>query len=257
VERNPQDAAALIELARAYLRTNPPFRARHYARQALEIDPHSQIAAWVLAQALLGENDRAGAAQALRDAFDPEHPFEPGLVLQARLAMAEKDTAEARRLCAVGAEHFPGSEAWPQLMSVVYREMGDKDKLAGVLSGLAAHDSDNLGMRMELAQMALDRSDYAAAARWAGEAIDIAVVNAEAHALLGRAETGLGRGDDAADEFEVAVRLKPDDGALAMELAEACVKAKRTERARAVLEELLHRDPENAEARGLLETLGG
>lgn len=255
-EREPKNPEALAQLGRGYLRTGLAFRARHYARQALDLDPRDQFAAWVLAQALLAENDSQQAAQALRDALDPEHPFEPGLDLLARLALNEKNMAETERLCRIGAERFPSSTAWPQMMAAVYRESGDKEKLAATLAELAAGDADDFGIRMELTDLAAGRDDFAAAARWAGEAIDIDVRSAEAHAALARAKAALGSPGEAISEFDVALSLKPEAREWRMDLARACVTARQPGRARDALDELLRQDPHDAEARALRDSLG-
>ncbi|MES1213675.1 MAG: tetratricopeptide repeat protein, partial [Singulisphaera sp.] len=71
----------------------------------------------------------------------------------------------------------------------------------------------------------------------------------------GEAATAAGRFEDAAGEYEVAVRLAANDASLQLALAEACVAAQRPERAKEALEKVRQLEPNNGRAAELMEKL--
>src|SRR5205085_3287429 len=98
--------------------------------------------------------------------------------------------------------------------------------------------------------------DYAAAARWARELLDIDITNPHAHATLASALQALGHPDQAGNEFETAIRLAPDNLEWRLAQSKAWLAAGDRTRARANIEELLRRDAAYPGARELLDSLG-
>ena len=79
------------------------------------------------------------------------------------------------------------------------------------LTRLAENDSDDLSVRKVLAERRLAREEFDEAARWARECLYIDVNDPAAHVMLGDALLGLDRPGEAAEEYEVALGLEPDD----------------------------------------------
>lgn len=254
--RNPRDADLLTRLARAQLGESRPFQAKATALQALEIDPKRQLAAYVVAEVHVLEGNRARALEVLRGAFDPQDPNPEALTLLTNLTLDARDYAEAERLSLLGRQRFPNEVNWDAGLVVVYRQTGQRDKLASLLERRAEGDADDPELRLELARLAVERNDFEGAGRWAREALHIDVKQAEAHALLARALAESRSHPRAIEEYEVAIVLQPETLEWRLALAKACVTAGNKERARQVLTGLLQRDASYAGARELLDTLG-
>ena len=106
-----------------------------------------------------------------------------------------------------------------------------------------------------MAELALERREPAVARRWATEALEIQVEDADVHRLLAAALVELDELDRAIEEFETAIELNPGHLQQRFALADALVQAHQPAKARKVLEELLRRDPKFPGADTLLESL--
>jgi len=123
------------------------------------------------------------------------------------------------------------------------------------LGRLARADPDDLPTRKKLAQIALAKQDFASAADWANQALEIDVTDAEVHRMFAEAMAGRHNYLGAIEEFQAAIELAPEDPRPRSALAQAYLEAHNTREARRVLNDLLRRDPDNLEARSLLEGL--
>jgi tetratricopeptide (TPR) repeat protein len=130
------------------------------------------------------------------------------------------------------------------------------DSLVRVLERRAAEDSNDGSVLVRLARLAADRDDLDDAGRWASEAIHVNVMDPEMHGLLGRSLAHRERHAEAIDEYAAAAQLQPDKSAWRIAEARECVAAGRAARARELLSEVLARDPHDADARKLFDTLG-
>jgi tetratricopeptide (TPR) repeat protein len=87
-----------------------------------------------------------------------------------------------------------------------YLKTGD-EKIADVLSKLAALEADNLLIRKKLATLAFDRHDWPVAERWATEAIHIDPDDAPMFLIAAESLASQGRFQKATHFFQLAVRL--------------------------------------------------
>ena len=101
----------------------------------------------------------------------------------------------------------------------------------------------------------LERREAAVARRWATEALEIRVEDAEAHRLLPAALVDLDELDGTIEEFEAAIELNPRHLQQRFALADALVQAHQPAKAKKVLKELLCRDPRFPGADTLLESI--
>jgi Tfp pilus assembly protein PilF len=132
----------------------------------------------------------------------------------------------------------------------------EADSLARVLERWAAQNPNDGLARAQLARLAAGRNDLEAAGGWALEAIHINVMDPEMHGLLGKSLAHRERHAEAIDEYAAAALLEPDHSAWRIAEARECAAAGRASRARELLSEVLAHDPNDAEARKLLDTLG-
>jgi thioredoxin-like negative regulator of GroEL len=191
----------------------------------------------------------------LRDAFDPQAPQLDALALLDDLTLQAKDYAGVERLSLLGRERFPRQANWGRALAAVYREANQSAKLADILAELAESDPDDFKIHMELAELAVNRGDFEAAARWALDAIHIDVTSPNAHATRARALSQIKRHLDSIEEYETAIRLEPKNLEWRFALVKACVAAGRKDRARQVLAELLQHDAKYPGAQDLLDRL--
>ena len=90
---------------------------------------------------------------------------------------------------------------------------------------------------------------------WPLPALEINADRAAAHHLLAESLVKLNELDRAVEEFSVAVEIDPANLSQRFDLADALLQANKPEKAKAVLEELLRRDPKYPNAAALLERL--
>jgi tetratricopeptide (TPR) repeat protein len=86
-------------------------------------------------------------------------------------------------------------------------------------------------------------------------AVYLAPYQSEAHLLVGRIYLRSGRGKNAIDALKISI-WSEDTNAARLALAEAYIREKDTDSARASLTVVLTRDPDNAEAQRLFDSLG-
>ena len=150
----------------------------------------------------------------------------------------------------------PANPLWPAGRARVYLAAGQKQNLARALARFAQIEPADLPSRKKLAELALERREPAVARRWATEALEIQVEDAEAHRLLAAALVELNELEPAIEEFEAAIELDPGHLQQRLALADALVQARQPAKAKKVLQELLRRDPKFPGADTLLESLG-
>jgi tetratricopeptide (TPR) repeat protein len=251
----PKDPQLLAQMAQARLNRRGYPEARKLADAALAADPKNQLAHYVRARLhlLVGENKEALAR--LEESLDRQHPQDNHLALLAGLKLRADDFAAAAELYELGANANPHSATWLKSLAAVYLKSGDEKKLAPILEKLAESDPDDLTVRKKLAQLAVAANNWPAADRWATEALHIQVIDPELHAWRAESLASQGNAAAAADEFATAIELDPDQPKWRLSLAAALVKSDRRAEAKTALEELLKREPDNADAKKLLETL--
>ncbi len=257
VAADPKNADLLAKLAYEMIRRGETPQARSLALAAEKIQPGHQLAAYVLARVYLTIGDARKALTLLEESLNTQKPQENHLTLLAAMRLKQKKFADAERLYLLGQKHAPHPERWHKALARVYLQTGNNEKLAATLKKLSLLDSDNLTLSKKLAQLALKRQDFQAARKWANQIIYTDVEDAEAHAQLAEAETGVRNYEEAVAEYLTAIKLDGSKLAWRFALADAYVQAKEIEKARQTLKELLEIDPEYPGAAVLLEGLAG
>src|SRR5205085_1156516 len=122
-----------------------------------------------------------------------------------------------------------------------------------VLEQLVAVDFEEFSTRKKLAQLYLEAKNFEAAARYATEGVQIDVMDEELHTMLAEALMQLGKPDDAIFEYETLAMLDSKDANIKLSLAKACLAAGRIDDAKKALDDVLKADPDNEQAKELLE----
>ena len=252
---DPENPDLIGQLAYAYLQRESYAKARKLAQAAVKLKAGHPMATYVLARIRLLIGEARAAHDLLEGCLDEKAPHEKVLTLLAALKIKARDLAAAERLYRLGRKADPHNSKWIKALASLYLKTGENDKLAELLVDLADLDGDDIKIRKKLAQIALEKSSYKAAANWANQAVQINVMDSQAHRMLAEASAGAGQRKRAVKEYKVVVKLTPKDLESRMALAQVLVKDKQPEQARLVLEALLGLDSDHEDAARLLETL--
>jgi tetratricopeptide (TPR) repeat protein len=254
-EKDPKNHDLRARLANAQLDRKQYAQARRLAEAVLEARPKHQLASYVLARVRLLIGEEKEALALLENCLDKAVPNDKVLTLLATMKLKAGDTAGAEKLYEIGHKAHPHDSKWLKALASLYLKNEETEKLADLLARLADKDTDQFRYRKKLAELALDKKDFAAVLKWANQANQINVMDADVHRLLATALDASGRSREAVEEYEVIVRLKPDDLNARLLWAKACLKAKKPDDARKVLEKLIEMDADHPGAKELLEQI--
>ncbi len=252
---DPKNPELLAQMALQHLSRRGYPEARRLAEKALSANPKQQLASYVRARLHMVVGEDQEAHKLLVAALDPADPQENLLGLLAGLELASEHYDEAARLYELGAKVDPSDTKWIKSLARVYLKSNQKDKLAEVLTRLAEIEPDDATVRKKLAELAHAAKDHAATERWCREVLQIDVMDPQNHGWLADSLAAQAKPAEAADEYEVAVELNPEEPGLRFNLAQAWLDAKQPDKAKQALEELLKLDPKYPGADLLLEGL--
>ena len=264
------DPAILNNLGVVQLRRPPAAgeaNAVSYFRDATKVDNADSDLFFNLGYAYWLQKDAPNAVAALREAVrrnpaDDAAHYVLGVALQANgsstEAMREKELA--KRLSSDYTEWDAKQGARNDVPRGLERIKSDIDvpaslRVENVIVAVEQRD------QRDLARFHLDAGRRAYQSERDGEAISslrravyLAPYDSAAHLLLGRVYLRGGRTDEAIDEFKIAI-WSDDTVSNHLALADAYVQAKDFATARAELQWILKADPQNADARRMLDRL--
>lgn len=207
LKADPKNPELLAKSSRSWLDRKDYAQARRQADAALKLDPKNQLAAYVRARLYLLLGETKPAVDLLTATLDEAKPQANLLGLLAGLRLKAEDYDEAARLYELGAKADATDTKWSKALASVYLKANQTDKLAAILAKLVELDADEVAMRKKLAELTLQAKDFVAAERWAREALQIDVTDAEIHRLLAQALEANGKNDEAKEERGVADEL--------------------------------------------------
>jgi cellulose synthase operon protein C len=255
VEEKPDDADATAQLALAWLDRNDKPQARRWAIAAQKLKANQPLAAYVLARLQLSIGDAEAAVKLLEEALDRDSPNEELLALLASLKLQAGETAAAETFYQLGDKHFPASVRWIKGLARLYLQGNNAGKLVPVLSRWSELEPENLTLHKKLARLAVDRSDFAAAADSATTALRHDVQDAESHALLASALAGKEERGPAVDEYQTAIQLESRQPDWHASLAALLIQLERQDEAKKTVAALRELDPEHPQLAELEKSL--
>ena len=184
--QQPEDAEAAARLALAYLQRGAKKEAADLAAEALKLQPKQQLATYVQVRLQKAGTPKEAMAE-LEGCLDRKAPEPLVLNLLAGLKLKAEKYDEAAELYALGERLDPANPQWPAGRAKVYLAAGQKQNLAQALARFAQIEPDDLPSRKKLAELALEQRKAAVARRWATEALEIQVEDADVHRLLAAA----------------------------------------------------------------------
>ena len=152
----------------------------------------------------------------LESCLDRKAPEPLVLNLLASMKLKAEKYDEAAELYALGERLDPANPQWTAGRARVYLAADQKQNLARALVRFAQIEPADLPSRKKLAELALERREAAVARRWATEALEIQVEDADAHRLLAAALVELNELDRAIEEFEAAIETQSGQSSAAL-----------------------------------------
>ena len=229
--------------------------ARAVAEKAIAKNPKEPLVAYVMAKLSLLANDDAAATKYLTAAHDKSKPSLPVLRLLADLKLKDGKTAESIELLELGRKTFPYDESLMLSLARAYIKLDENDKLFDVLVAVSDRNFDDASIRKRLMELSFAKKDYKAVAKWGREVLFIDVLNVDAHRLLGLAYRELKDYKKSTREYTVALQIKPDTAELQLGLAKTHIAAGEKAKAKTLVDAVLAKYAENAEAKKLLDEL--
>ena len=120
---------------------------------------------------------------------------------------------------------------------------------------MADLEFEDAGPRKKLAQLLLERNDFSGAVRFGKLALEIDVMDAEVHQVLGTAYAGLKQSAKAISEFETAIELNAEDESSVLAVAKLQIEAKRPADAKRILDQYLEQNPDADSVKDLRKSL--
>ena len=262
------DPAILNNLGIVQLRRpsgSPGGRAVSFFNEATKADGSDADLFFNLGYSYWLERDAANAIYWLREAVrrnvaDDAAHYVLGVALQATGSTAEaaREKELAKRLSSEYVEWDAKQGARNEVPKGLERIKTDVDvpaalRVENVIVAAEQRDQrEAAAFHVEAGRRAYQAERYNEAISELKRAVYLAPYEAQAHTLLGRSYLRTGRLDEAIDAFKIAI-WSNDTVAAHVALAEAYVEAKNDQAARTELQWILRADPQNAQARRLLE----
>ncbi len=224
LEKDPNNADAWAALAYDHFARRELKEARRPADKALELKPGHPLASYVKARLLTSIDDEPAALALLRKAVDPKAPNPRVIDLLAELEMNDGKLDEALKLYELARRDDPYNPKWIAGLTRIYLRQKNIPKMLDALAMLAAGDSDDLDVRLALAERHLGAGNAAEALKWAEDCLVIDTYNVKAYTLLAKTFVKQDKWAEAAKAVETALSLEPEDPAELNALKEEIAK---------------------------------
>ena len=222
LEKDPNNADAWAALAYDLFARRELKDARSPADKALALKPGHPLASYVKARLLTSIDDETAALALLRKALDEKSPNPRVVDMLAELEMNAGQLDAALKLYELARRDDPYNPKWIAGLTRIHLRQKNIPKMLESLSLLAAADSDDLDVRLALAERNLALGQFAEARKWAEDSLVIDTYNERAYTVLGRSLAKSGDWAGAVRAFETLLKLEPENAeAIAKELAEA------------------------------------
>jgi cellulose synthase operon protein C len=186
---HPEDLEISAQLAEQFLLRRDRIEARKLVEAVLAKKPGQALAAYVKARLLLDAGDEEPARALLEKALDRKNPNAKVVQILGKLYYEAKAFDKAADLYEIEHAAEPTETKWLIELGRAYTQLGNRDKLLGVLEQLTLADPDDIAQRKKLAGMFLEDKRMPQAERYAREALEIDVRDKTARTILEKALT--------------------------------------------------------------------
>jgi tetratricopeptide (TPR) repeat protein len=234
-EADAGDPDILFNLGYAYVLEGNFKGALYWLREALRREPTDAEAHYLLGAALRGEGSGVEGAR----------ETELARRLSSRMAELDRRAVEEKRPVPSGMERLRED---PELRAGLRPEQA-------IVNTAQREQQDLVSFHLDRGRRLFDREEDRAALVELRRAVYLSPYEAQAHLLIGRIHLRAGRPAEAADALKISIWSR-ETVAGRIALAEAYLKQQNTSAARTELQRALALEPESAEARQLLASLG-
>jgi tetratricopeptide (TPR) repeat protein len=196
-EAEPDNLDVTARLAEQYLIRRDRKEARKLAEEVLSKKAAHPLASYVKARLLQDAGEEESVRALLEAALDRQAPEPKVLQVLGKLYFEARDFSKAADLYELAQRMEPYESKWLIELVRVYAQLGDHAKQIEVLEKLVPTDADDFDHRKQLARMLLDAGRYPAAERYARQALEIDVRDAEAQEFLLKALQGQNKASEA------------------------------------------------------------
>jgi len=213
IQLDPKSALAYSRLARAQLALAKPAEAVASAKKATELDASFGEGFAILGVAMIAQDPKSWSdaiAQAQQGAFlDPDNPHVQNAVGKIFEANGQFEQAANAYRRAVTADPAFGPARFALIQAELNR--GNREGAIAEAKKIAAGGATSPDIERLIGEDAVRRQDYAAGIPYLERATKGLPGNPDGWALLGRAYHAARRYDEAADAYEKAVNLAPQN----------------------------------------------
>jgi tetratricopeptide (TPR) repeat protein len=189
-EKKPEDPDLAARLAEQYVDRGRNVEARKLVDGVLAKKKEHPLANYVKARLLLLAGEDEEARKLLEAALDPKDPEPKIIQLLGKQYFEARQLDKAAETFELGRKTQPFESKWLVELARVYVQQGNKDKQIDLLKELVMTDADDLDQRKRLARMLLDAGRHAEAEKFARQALEINILDADVQDLLFKALEG-------------------------------------------------------------------
>lgn len=251
----PQNAAAQVQLALAYLASGDPKSAVVALDTAQKLDPKNPDAHYLRARMALQRKKPEEAKRELETMISEGNDGYTARMLLGDIAGRAKDLKTAAAQFEAASNLDPSQAEPLQALADMARKAKDSDRELIILRKLAALDQHDRRVWRRLLAGLVDRGQWNEAKKVGEGALFVDIHGAETHSLYALALLNTGDTDKAIFEASSALLCEPLKERVAAQanviLARAYLKKGDSTKAKAARDEALRQDPDNKEAKEL------
>jgi uncharacterized protein (TIGR02996 family) len=251
----PQGLMARNRLAALYSSEHKNDAAMKLVQEVLAENPRDNDALLLRGNFSLQSDDPAAAIGDLRAVLRDQPDAVPVLRALARAHIANHEPALAEETLQRAVSLSPLDPDVRVELTQLLAQSGKSEQALPLIEQTVRDNPTHVQARETLVRLYLARGDYAAARVAAEDLKTLAPTKAVGFYLAGIAAQSEKRAADAQASFEKALQLQPDAADALAALARLHVTSGHPERARAAVDEVLARNPDNFAARNLLGEL--
>jgi tetratricopeptide (TPR) repeat protein len=210
---NPKNADAWAALAYDFFARRELKEARSPADKALELKPGHPLASYVKARLLTSIDDEPAALALLKKALDEKSPNPRVLDLLAELEMNAGQLDDALKLYELARKDDPYNPKWIAGLTRIHLRQKNIPQMLNSLALLASADSDDLDVRLALAERSLALGEPKQAQKWAEECLVIDTYNPRAYDVLVKALMKMEKWQEAEKSCQTMLKLEPENEA--------------------------------------------
>jgi tetratricopeptide (TPR) repeat protein len=189
-EAEPDNLDVTARLAEQYLIRRDRKEARKLADAVLVKKPTDPLASYVKARLLQDAGEEESVRTLLEAALDRRAPEPKVVQALGKLYFEAREFSKAADVYELAQRAEPYESKWLVELVRVYAQSGEKTKQIEALEKLVPTDADDLDHRKRLARMLLEAGQLPEAERYARQALEIDVRDAEAQEFLLKAVSG-------------------------------------------------------------------